>query len=434
MKKRSLDTLLIVSLFSIFLGCKKTDIYHSDALADYLQLQVGKYITYRLDSLVFINFGTGDTVISYLAKDVIDDSISDNLGRPSWRVIRYLSDTTGTLPWTPTETYMITATRQSVEVVENNLRFIKLELPIVNGFSWPGNSYIDVSSYLSPFTYLKGWNYTYDSVGMPYMVSGTMIPNSVIVHQRDSTGDNSTSQQPVAVTGPSKTITFPINSVQLDGSQSMDPNGFLTGYNWKQLSGPSNATIVDSSAPTTTANNLQAGQYIFQLTVIDNDSLVDATQMKVIVAPSGNILPVANAGGNQFITLPVNSITVDGSGSITPSGTITKYSWTMASGPAPATIASPNSAVTKITGLIQGIYTFTLQVTDSNGGSSSDNVSVVVGEPSFSERDFSVEVYGKGIGLIYKNFIHKEYQAPNVSTPVGSFTGFGITLSMVDHN
>ncbi len=111
-------------------SCKKSDTYQSDQLTDYLQLQIGKYITYRMDSLQYINFNTQDTIVSYLAKDVIEDSVVDNLGRPSWRVIRYLSDTTGTSPWIPNEAYLITPTRETVEVVENNLRFQKLKLPI----------------------------------------------------------------------------------------------------------------------------------------------------------------------------------------------------------------------------------------------------------------------------------------------------------------
>src|SRR5882672_9350714 len=115
MKKLYPYTLPFVFLFLIN-ACKKTDTYQSDQLTDYLQLQVGKYITYRMDSLQYINFGTEDTIVSYLAKDVIEDSVVDNLGRPSWLVIRYLSDTTGTSPWMPNESYLITATRETVEV------------------------------------------------------------------------------------------------------------------------------------------------------------------------------------------------------------------------------------------------------------------------------------------------------------------------------
>jgi hypothetical protein len=186
-----LPALLILS------SCNKSYNYPSDQVTDFAELQPGKYITYRLDSLVFINFGSQETIVSYLAKDVVDTLITDDLGRPSWRIIRYLSDTTGTLPWTPTETYMITPTRQALEVIENNLRYLKLELPVVNGFNWTGNSYIDTRTTYSDvpglgnwdYSYLDGWNYTYDSVGYPFTVLGGTVPNSVTVQEaNDSTG------------------------------------------------------------------------------------------------------------------------------------------------------------------------------------------------------------------------------------------------------
>jgi hypothetical protein len=193
----------LISVYIAIIGllicgsCKKNYNYPSGQVTDYAQLQPGKYITYRLDSLVFINFGTQDTVISYLARDIIDSLLTDNLGRPSWRVIRYLSDTTGTQPWTVTETYMITPTRQALEVIENNMRYLKLELPIVDGFSWNGNSYIDTHTTYSnvpdlgswDYSYMAGWNYTYDSVGLSFNVLAGSIPGAITVQQaNDSTG------------------------------------------------------------------------------------------------------------------------------------------------------------------------------------------------------------------------------------------------------
>ncbi|HTQ67042.1 MAG TPA: PKD domain-containing protein [Puia sp.] len=428
-------SLLFAFIFLLSQGCKKTDTFQSEPLSDYLQLQVGKYITYRLDSTVFVNFGTQQVINSYLAKDVIDDSITDNLGRPSWRVIRYISDTTGTQPWTPIETYMITATRQDVEVVENNLRFIKLVLPIVDGFSWKGNSYIDTKSIDPDFTYLDGWNYSYDSVGMPYSVLSGIVSNAVIVRQRDSTGnEDNIIQPPIAVAGASKTITLPTSSVSLDGSQSTAPNGFIVSYSWAQIAGPAAATLTNFNSAIATASGLQEGQYVFQLTVADNNNSIGQAQVKVIVAASGNTLPLANAGAGQSIILPVNSVTVDGTASQAPAGSITSYTWSQSSGPSVATIATPNNAVTNINNLTEGTYVFTLQIKDNTGAVSSDNVTIVVGPPVFSERDFSMEVYGKGIGLIYKNFIHTVYQPPNASVPVGSTSGYGIILNMVDHN
>ena len=93
--KTRLPFILILGFAGLIgmIGCSKSYNYPSTPLSAYMPLQVGKYITYRLDSLVFIQFGTMDTTVSYLAKDVIEDSISDNEGRPSLRVVRYLNDT-----------------------------------------------------------------------------------------------------------------------------------------------------------------------------------------------------------------------------------------------------------------------------------------------------------------------------------------------------
>jgi hypothetical protein len=194
--KRIHQYIFLVSLLFLtaVIGCKKSYTYPSDKVSDYTSFQVGKYITYRLDSLVFINFGTEAATFSYLARDVVDDSITDNSGRPSWRIVRYISDTTGTAEWSPIETYMVTLTNNSLEMVENNLRYIKLVSPIVNGFTWSGNSYIDTRSAFSDFIFLDGWNYVYDSVGMPFNAFNTEIPNTITIQQvNDSSGSVSDS-------------------------------------------------------------------------------------------------------------------------------------------------------------------------------------------------------------------------------------------------
>ncbi|MDP4247715.1 MAG: hypothetical protein Q8932_17890, partial [Bacteroidota bacterium] len=77
------------------------------------------------------------------------------------------------------------------------------------------------------------------------------------------------------------------------------------------------------------------------------------------------VVPVANAGTAQTISLPVNTVTLNGSGS---TGNITSYSWTQLSGPAGDTIKSPTAVSTMVTGLAQGVYVFQLAVT---GGSTS---------------------------------------------------------------
>lgn len=53
---------------------------------------------------------------------------------------------------------------------------------------------------------------------------------------------------------------------------------------------------------------------------------------------------------------------------------------------------------------------------------------------SYSERNLSKEVYGKGIGLIYKDFLHWAYQPRTSIYPNGYKEGYGIRLRMIDHN
>jgi hypothetical protein len=91
-----------------------------------------------------------------------------------------------------------------------------------------------------------------------------------------------------------------------------------------------------------------------------------------------NTPPVANAGIAQSITLPVNTGILTGSGTGTSGATISSYSWIKTSGPAAGSISTANAASTGVTGLVQGIYVFTLTVTDNHGLTGSASVTVTV--------------------------------------------------------
>jgi len=184
-------------LILIICSCNKSNPLVTDSPAGYYPLHVGNYIIYRMDSLKYINVGSQETTISYHAKEVVEDSITDNLGRPSYRVVRYLSDTSETAEWTPSIAYLVTPLKGSVEVVENNLRFIKLVTPVQDGISWLGNAYIDTKSDDSPVPYMDGWNYTYANTGLPFDVLAGTIPITVTVKEADEVsglGDNSYTQ------------------------------------------------------------------------------------------------------------------------------------------------------------------------------------------------------------------------------------------------
>jgi predicted esterase len=93
---------------------------------------------------------------------------------------------------------------------------------------------------------------------------------------------------------------------------------------------------------------------------------------------ANNKVPTASAGSDQTITLPANSISLNGSGS-DADGTIASYQWSEVFGPNNATFSNAGySASCTASGLIQGTYTFKLTVTDNSGATASASVNVTV--------------------------------------------------------
>jgi hypothetical protein len=88
--------------------------------------------------------------------------------------------------------------------------------------------------------------------------------------------------------------------------------------------------------------------------------------------------PVANAGKDTSINLPVNTYDLDGTRSSDPDNNITSYLWTKISGPAVFVIANDFDSLTQVSNLTEGIYEFELVVTDAGGLKSKDTVQVTV--------------------------------------------------------
>ncbi len=180
--------LFLVAFFLISLtmvSCNKSeDNYSTASITDYNPSIVGKYITYQLDSLVYISFGTRDTTISNEVKYLTDAAITDNLGRPSFRIIRFIRKT-NLDAWAPDASFMVTNTINTLEFIENNLRYIKLAMPIRLGYSWKGNSYIDTYSANSTLKYLDNWDYSYSDIGVSGTIGTFSLDNILTVDQRD---------------------------------------------------------------------------------------------------------------------------------------------------------------------------------------------------------------------------------------------------------
>jgi uncharacterized protein YacL (UPF0231 family) len=183
-------SLLAIAAFTIF-SCNEKEEFITDSLSDYIPLAAGKYITYRIDSTVFTNFGRNTEVHKYQVKHVIDAQITDNQGRPCYRVFVYIRDSAGLQAWQPAgNTYTITALSDQVEVQEGNLRFIKMHMPIKDGFSWKGNRFMPDDPYTGKFNFsnddnMEDWDYYFDGESSSFSYSGINYSNVSTIEEID---------------------------------------------------------------------------------------------------------------------------------------------------------------------------------------------------------------------------------------------------------
>ncbi len=95
----------------------------------------------------------------------------------------------------------------------------------------------------------------------------------------------------------------------------------------------------------------------------------------VKVTPSPNQLPVVNAGDNQTIKLPKNSVTLSGIAS-DPDGVIVSWLWEILSGS--GKLSSFDKQTTTLDALTEGTTIARLTVTDDRGATRFDDVAIIV--------------------------------------------------------
>ena len=188
---------------------------------------------------------------------------------------------------------------------------------------------------------------------------------------------STSNSMPMADAGTNQALSKEGNTVQLDGSQSFDPDGDLITYAWSITSRPpfSSAVLDDPTAvkPTFVADSL--GTYIIELIVTDSHGLDSFTDE--VVVSSENVAPVADAGVNQIV-LVGDTVNLDGSGSYDVNMDPLTYSWSMTS--------MPKNSLTELTGSetaspnfipdTEGFYTISLVVNDGFLDSDPSNITI----------------------------------------------------------
>jgi hypothetical protein len=186
---------------------------------------------------------------------------------------------------------------------------------------------------------------------------------------------------PVANAGNNQTVNAGA-SVQLSASASTDSDGSIISYAWTQTSGtPVSLTGANTATASFTAPSV-GGDLVFKVIVTDNDGATASASVTITVIPA-NLPPIANAGPDQTVTDKFRTVvTLNGSASYDPDGSIAAYQWTQTSGPS-VTLTGATTSTASFTAASRESATlvFQLTVTDNQGAQASDSVTITLVKP-----------------------------------------------------
>ena len=159
--------------------------------------------------------------------------------------------------------------------------------------------------------------------------------------------------------------------LQLNGTATDDnsPVGGNLHLLWEKVSGPGAVSINDSRIANPVVSFGATGVYVLRLTAEDGE-LETSDELTITVNQSGgggqNQPPTVDAGNNQTIQLPTNSLTLSGTATDDglPNNNLT-VNWTKTSGAGNVTFANQNSPAT--TAVFSAAGSYVLRLTASDG-------------------------------------------------------------------
>ena len=156
------------------------------------------------------------------------------------------------------------------------------------------------------------------------------------------------------------------DTVSLDGSGSVDPEGGPLTFAWSLDAVPAGSAAIldDPTSPTPTFLADLAGDY--EATLVVDDGVGSCTTAVTITASIANNPPVCDAGPDQTAYIG-DKVTLDGSNTIDPDGDPLTWSWTfrLQPGSSTATISGSGKAVASFVADVAGTFKARLRAYDA---------------------------------------------------------------------
>ena len=170
--------LLLFSMAILFLnGCKKDDSTtgaQQGMLYSYFPVNVGHETIYDASLITKDDFSGVEDTSYFQVKEVVESVFTDNQGRPTQRLERYVRATPNDA-WVISDVWTSNIWNNRVEKKEENYTFVKMIFPLVSGAEWNGNL----------LNNLESQTYEVTAVNEPGVVGGVSFDSTLTVLQRD---------------------------------------------------------------------------------------------------------------------------------------------------------------------------------------------------------------------------------------------------------
>jgi hypothetical protein len=194
---------------------------------------------------------------------------------------------------------------------------------------------------------------------------------------------------PYASAGADKSFNFIPDSVIFEGVALDD--SLIVNQQWVMFSGPT--CILDhADSLQLIVKDLKEGEYIFRLTVTDNEGNNASDDVKLTIFCEICNTPVVSVSNDRIIQLPKDTLKLQGSATV-EYGTILFYKWEKISGPG-VTLSGEETTELVLENLEAGIYLFRFTAISEAGISSLSELTVtVLGAPDLifkSSRELDI--------------------------------------------
>jgi hypothetical protein len=193
MRKLRRLTCCAAGLLTLLLpSCSRHDTlpYHLDDGHAYLPLQVGKYIEYQVDSVVYDPAASGsvaDTSRTFF-REVVADTFYDNAQRLTFRMERW-ERKADTLPWILEKIATATRTKNLIIRTEDNLPLIPLAFPLFEKQRWESTALFDKNQSVivagESLDFFKNWQSEVLSLDEPGRVGALPFDSVAVISHAD---------------------------------------------------------------------------------------------------------------------------------------------------------------------------------------------------------------------------------------------------------